>query len=87
MKTRLSISVALLLFSLLGLGFWIKYTMDAQQRYNEAMDDVWEAREELAQAYAALPYSLEWIDNDIEAQNYDADCTEWLKMRVRQLRD
>lgn len=128
------ISIAILLFSLLGLGFWINYAIDAQQRHNEAIDDYWEACEDVAQVYAEIIVSAEekvakwqdiydkylqdfgsnsaitldasdklmrakedllhtliWVDNNIE-QTYiggflgDEDA-EWLKVRVRQIRE
>jgi len=80
-----------LIFSIAGLLFWINYTHEASVRYDEAEKKVLEARENLAQAYAEMPWTLEHIfediDKNVQAGEYSVAVGDWLKNRVSELRN
>jgi hypothetical protein len=93
--TKNKISAVFLLLSLIvsiaGLFYWINYTHDASIRCDEAQKKELEARENLAQTYAKMPWTLKQIFEDIDknVQNgiYSVDVGDWLKNRVTELRN
>lgn len=85
-------SVISLIFSLALLGFWVKYTLDAQTRVSEAEREYRESLENLAQALANMSWSIDEIDAYIDDMYDDGyfmsyDDVVWVKNRVRELRN
>ena len=91
-KIIAALSVFGLIFSFILLCLWIDYTNVASERVSEAECEYREALEDLAQAYANMPWTLDEIYADIDRlwneggyfRSYDD--VIWLKNRVRQLR-
>jgi hypothetical protein len=94
-KSKSKIGSVFLLLSLIvsiaGLLYWIDYIYNASVRYDEAQKKELEARENLAQAYAKMPWTLkqifEDIDKNVQNGTYSVDVGDWLKNRVTELRN
>jgi hypothetical protein len=76
--------------SILLLGYWANYTYNASNDYDKAKEDVMAARENLAKAYADMPWTLDHIIQDINAKiasgQYDRATGDWLIQRVQEMR-
>jgi len=78
-------------------GFWLPYIKRTQKAYHEAIQEtetaseaVEVAKENLAQALANEPWTLEeiytWIDYHVSIGDIDESTGEWLKDRVAEIR-
>jgi hypothetical protein len=78
-----AIGLIVVVCSAVALAYWVDYTNKAQQRVSEAMEDV-------AQAYAAMPWTISQINADIDKRvasgEWSVDTGNWLKARVSELR-
>jgi len=85
----LTISIAISL--VLIFGFWLPYTQSTRREYEDAVRDEQATRENLAQAYANMPWALEEIFDDIDHQvaigTFDGSVATWLKTRITELRN
>ena len=80
------LSLISLISSIALIGFWINFTIQAQQRVNEAEHKLEIVNENLAQAYANLPWTLQQIYDDIDDRSFSGELNIWLKNRVSELR-
>jgi hypothetical protein len=85
------ILVLLSLFcSIIALAYWANYTYNASVEYDEAKAHELQTRENLAQAYADMPWTMEHIIKDINdsvaSGEFDRAIGDWLIQRVEQLR-
>ena len=72
--------------SIVSLAFWTNYTYNASKAVEEAQQNLDEANENLAVAYADMPWTLTQIFKDIDEQvqggQFTVEQGNWLKTRV-----
>ena len=82
-----SIAISLTLI----FGYWVPNIQRSQSAYDEAQHDLEIANENLAQAYANMPWTLEEIfadvDHEVAIDTFDASTAMWLKTRITELRN
>jgi hypothetical protein len=76
--------------SILGLGFMVMHQIQLNKNVEEAQKNLDVANENLAQAYADMPWTLEHIIQDINSNvlsgEFDRATGDWLIQRVQEIR-